>query len=197
VVMTNRHVAEVFCQMGYRRRWKFKSGMAANIDYAEELGALDSAEFDLRSVIGVHDEFDMALFRVKRTSSTGATPTEPLVIASQSPSDAAGRNVYTVGYPAWDGRRNDPDVMNRIFTNVFNVKRLQPGAIMEVLEPRSLLRHDCSTLGGNSGSCVVDLETSQVVGLHFGGRFSEGNFAVALWKMTDDPLLKKAKVNFQ
>ncbi len=87
--------------------------------------------------------------------------------------------------------------MNRIFTNVFNVKRLQPGAIMEVLEPRSLLRHDCSTLGGNSGSCVVDLETNRVVGLHFGGRFSEGNYAVALWKLTDDPLLKKAKVNFQ
>jgi hypothetical protein len=43
---------------------------------------------------------------------------------------------------------------------------------------------------------VVDLETGQVVGLHFGGRFREANQAVALWKLTSDPLLKKAKVNF-
>lgn len=196
VVMTNRHVAEVFCHMGKRRRWKFKPGMGGHIDYVEELGALESAEFEFRNVIGVHETFDLALFRVRRTSSTGVRPPEPLTIASQPYDMPPGRQVYTVGYPAWDGRRNDPEVMMRIFSNVFNVKRLQPGKIQSVPEAQGLLLHDCSTLGGNSGSCVIDLETNQVIGLHFGGRYLKGNHAVALWQLTEDPLLQQARVHF-
>jgi hypothetical protein len=34
------------------------------------------------------------------------------------------------------------------------------------------------------------------IGLHFGGRYLEANQAVALWKLIDDPLLKKAEVRF-
>jgi V8-like Glu-specific endopeptidase len=56
--------------------------------------------------------------------------------------------------------------------------------------------HDCSKLGGNSGSCVIDLETNQVIGLHFGGRYLGRNSAVALWELRDDRLLKKGRVNF-
>ena len=59
-----------------------------------------------------------------------------------------------------------------------------------------LFKHDCSTLGGNSGSSVIDLETNQVIGLHFGGRYLQGNSAVALWELTNDRLLKKGKVQF-
>jgi V8-like Glu-specific endopeptidase len=59
---------------------------------------------------------------------------------------------------------------------------------------RALFTHDCSTLGGNSGSCVIDLESNRVLGLHFKGRYLEANWAVALWKLADDPLLKKAGV---
>jgi hypothetical protein len=97
-----------------------------------------------------------------------------------------------VGYPAADGRRNDPDEMQRIFAGVYNVKRLQPGEVRSVDGTR--LVHDCSTLGGNSGSCVVDLETAEVVGLHFGGRYLQGNNAVPLWTLADDPLLRSAGV---
>ena len=41
------------------------------------------------------------------------------------------------------------------------------------------MRHDCSTLGGNSGSVVLSLATGDAVGLHFAGRFLEANFAVS------------------
>jgi hypothetical protein len=194
VVMTNRHVAEEFCQMGLQRRWRFKASMTGQIDYLEELGVINSAEFEFRNVIGVHEELDLALFRVRRTSAQGVAPPEPLTIASDAPFVAPRRQIYTCGFPAWDGRRNDPEPMMRIFQNVFNVKRLQPG---EVCENRGrVFIHDCSTLGGNSGSAVIDLETGHIVGLHYGGRYQQGNFAIALWQLTDDPLLKKAKVNF-
>ena len=112
------------------------------------------------------------------------------------PSTTQDHQVYAVGYPAWDGRRNDPQEMMRIFANVFNVKRLLPGEITQYL-PQGVFMHDCSTLGGNSGSCVVDLETHRVLGLHFGGRYLEGNYAVALWQLTGDPLLQRAQVHFQ
>jgi hypothetical protein len=148
-------------------------------------------------VIGVHDVYDLALFKVERVSSTtGKKSPEPLTIASHAPAPAEARDVYVVGYPAWDGFRNDPEPMRKIFSNIFDVKRLQPGKITALEAETKGFMHDCSTLGGNSGSCVIDLETNQVVGLHYGGKYREGNHAVALWELVQDPLLKKAKVNF-
>jgi endonuclease G len=41
-----------------------------------------------------------------------------------------------------------------------------------------VLLHDCSTLGGNSGSVLIDLATGRAIGLHFAGRFLEANYAV-------------------
>jgi phosphatidylserine/phosphatidylglycerophosphate/cardiolipin synthase-like enzyme len=38
--------------------------------------------------------------------------------------------------------------------------------------------HDCTTLGGNSGSVLVDMLTGKVVGLHFAGIYKEANLAV-------------------
>jgi endonuclease G len=56
------------------------------------------------------------------------------------------------------------------------VKRLAPGKLTVVRD--DLLQHDCTTLGGNSGSVVISLATGDAVGLHFGGNFHETNFAV-------------------
>lgn len=197
VIMTNRHVAKEFCRMKNARQWEFEPGMKARIDYKEELGGTQSAEFDLKSILGVHETYDLALFKVsaKAVSSRSKLPV-PLPIASKFSPTKKGRKVYVVGYPASDSRRNDPEEMRRIFSNIYDVKRLQPGEIMEVAPQKALLAHDCSTLGGNSGSCVVDLETHQVIGLHFSGSYLQLNRAVALWRLAKDPLLKKAAVNF-
>ena len=193
VVMTNRHVAVEFSQQS-GGKWKFTSGIKPRIDYVEEFGTSTSAEFALTGVIGIHDKLDLALLRAQITTANGAKPPQPLPIRSSKPKTIQNRKVYTVGYPAWDGRRNDPAEMRKIFGEIFEVKRLQPGEMTGLTG--KVFKHDCSTLGGNSGSCVVDLETHQVLGLHFGGRYLEGNTAVALWTLTGDPLLKQAKVNF-
>ena len=44
--------------------------------------------------------------------------------------------------------------------------------------PGRRLNHDATTLGGNSGSVVMDLATGQAVGLHFGGYEGDRNMAV-------------------
>ncbi|WP_315816255.1 hypothetical protein [Paraflavitalea speifideaquila] len=56
------------------------------------------------------------------------------------------------------------------------VKRLAPGKITNVTPTR--IFHNCSTLGGCSGSAVIDLNTGNAVGLHFAGRFLQSNYAV-------------------
>ena len=55
-----------------------------------------------------------------------------------------------------------------------------------------LLLHDCSTLGGNSGSAVFDLESNRVIGIHFAGQFQEQNFAWPMWRVAQIPAVKTA-----
>ena len=197
VVVTNRHVAMEFSRTGSDGTWTFRSPMGSSVDFKEEFGSGDSLAFDVKEIIGIHDDYDMALLRVEQTSGHKALP-DPLPVAAAAPAAAVtGRKVYVVGYPAWDGRRNDPEPMRRIFSDIYNVKRLQPGQVSGETLASFEIQHDCSTLGGNSGSPVIDLETHRVLALHFGGRYMENNHAIPLWLLQADPLVQKAKFNFQ
>jgi hypothetical protein len=196
-IMTNRHVALEFARAD-GIGWTFQQSMSARIDMAEEYGALPAGggpAYEISEVLGIHQDVDMALLRVSPTTGATALPA-PLAVAADAPGDLPGRPVYCVGYPAYDGRRNEPESMRRIFMDIYNVKRLQPGTTTELVPERNVMKHDCSTLGGNSGSPVFDLTDHRVLGLHFGGRYGFGNYAVPLWQLVDDPLLRRAEVNF-
>jgi hypothetical protein len=195
-VMTNRHVAEEFCSRR-GRTWTFRPGMTSRIDFLAERDRTDSLEFEITEAIGLHDGHDLALLRVESTSCDGRALPEPLAVAASEPPDLLDRDVYVVGYPAWDGRRNEPYAVRRIFMDIYNVKRLQPGKAVGYSTMYRAIEHDCCTLGGNSGSPLVDLETHRVIGLHFGGRYGVSNYAVPLWMLRDDPLLKDGRLNFQ
>ncbi len=189
VVMTNRHVAEAFTHRAGNDEWVFEPGVQASIDSAEAPDHDPPIAARITGVIGMHATHDLALLAIQPTLEA-----EPLGIAQRAPEDA-GQFVYAVGYPAQD-YRNDPAVMQQIFGDVYGVKRVQPGRMGAFLPEEKLLRHDCSTLGGNSGSCLVDLETGLVIGLHFRGFYMKYNEAVALSLLEDDPLLRSAGVRF-
>jgi endonuclease G, mitochondrial len=87
-----------------------------------------------------------------------------------------GSDVVVIGYPAFDDRNNVAD-QQRIFGDVYEVKRLSPGRIRVVGDTG--FEHDCTTLGGSSGSVVLDLDTGEAVGLHFGGEYLNANYAVS------------------
>ncbi|MEE4418561.1 trypsin-like serine peptidase [Streptomyces bugieae] len=204
-VLTNRHVALEFAR-GDGRGWTFQQGISAHVDTGEEYvdpvlaggGTAPAAagpSFDVVEVVGIHEDVDLALLRVAPPAGGGALP-PPLAVAADAPADLPGRPVYCVGYPAYDGRRNEPESMRRIFMDIYNVKRLQPGTTTELVPDRNVIKHDCSTLGGNSGSPVIDLADHRVLGLHFGGRYGLGNYAVPLWQLVEDPLLARADLNF-
>ena len=207
-VMTNCHVAKVFSQNGADGEWSFQPGLEANLDLVEDPDAqpADAASpriVPIEGVIGIHPALDLALLRVTDGLAT------PLPIMSRDPGPLEGRNVYVLGYPAPD-YRNDAATLRSIFGDRYFVKRLLPGAAMAPpadatirmepcssgAEPDDVMFHDCSTTGGVSGSCVVDLDSNQVIGLHFAGKYMQYNEGVALWRLVDDPLLTDAGVNF-
>lgn len=195
-LMTNRHVAHAFSRRD-RERWVYRPGMSTRIDFLGELGSSAALEFEIAGSVGVHDDHDLALLRVEPVSREGPALPGPLAVAATAPADALARDVYLVGYPGRDSGRNDPERMRQIFADVYDVKRLQPGRTVGYSTRYGAVEHDCSTLGGNSGSPLFDLETDRVVGLHFGGRYGTANYAVPLWTLSDDPLLTRAGVNFR
>jgi endonuclease G, mitochondrial len=103
----------------------------------------------------------------------GAPPPIPL----RSAGAAADEVVAVIGYPARDPR-NDAADMTRIFGEVFEVKRLSPGLVLYGAGDGPEFTHDATSLGGNSGSVVLDVESGMAVGLHFGGRYLRANHAV-------------------
>ena len=195
-LMTNRHVASKFCRRR-RRSWTFRPGMQSRIDFVREQDSTGSLQFEITEAIGVHDDHDLALLRIEGASRDGRPLPDPLAVAASAPRAVLGREVYLVGYPMSDPDRNEPEAIQRIFRDVFDVKRLQPGRTIGSSTALSALEHDCSTLGGNSGSPLVDLETNLVIGLHFGGTYEVGNYAVPLWMLVDDPLLKAGGIDFR
>src|SRR5208337_1392351 len=85
--------------------------------------------------------------------------------------------VAAIGYPARDSRVPDQALVSRIFGDIYDKKRLAPGTLLDS-PTEDLLSHDCSTLGGNSGSVLLDLGTGEAVGLHRAGLYLQANYAV-------------------
>jgi hypothetical protein len=85
VLMTNRHVAKEFARQKSAKTWVFEPGMAARVDYREEIGAIDGLEFAITGIIGIHDRFDMALLRVAPKSSRAERLPPPLLVTARAP----------------------------------------------------------------------------------------------------------------
>jgi endonuclease G, mitochondrial len=177
VIVTNRHVAAEFgrpdgAQFVFKQS-VFGGRMTASIDFLEEIGRPDELTFRLVKILHIEGPSgpDVAFLRVEQL--TGEHRPSPIDL-SEDTGDT--EFVAVIGYPARDSRIPDQALMETIFGDVYDKKRLAPGQLMA--QSSTAVRHDCSTLGGNSGSVVLSLDTGDAVGLHFAGRFLEANFAV-------------------
>jgi phosphatidylserine/phosphatidylglycerophosphate/cardiolipin synthase-like enzyme/S1-C subfamily serine protease len=177
IVVTNRHVIEIFSRMDSSGRFVFRRGFSAgeitsDIDFLEEEDRADRNEHPVGSILWASDEYDVAFLSVSRASGGPALPT-PIRLSERIEVDSL---IAAIGYPARDPTIPDQELVRRVFGDVYEKKRLSPGKVMSMGE---VLRHDCSTLGGNSGSALIDLETGEAVGLHFGGYLDDSaNVAV-------------------
>jgi hypothetical protein len=191
ILMTNRHVAASVATSDGGVAWTFTAGVTADFVAEEPEAGTGLAVIE---ILGIHDEYDLALLRLEERADNRP----PLSLAGTEPAELDGGDVYVVGHPVPDGTRNDSKEMKRLFAGLYRVKCVQPGkgTGVSVFDDLEVLGHDCSTLGGNSGSCLVDLKTGLVAGLHFRGRYREINHAVPLWRLADDPLLAAHGVTF-
>lgn len=178
VIVTNRHVAGAFARRS-GTDFIFRQGvssvpMSASIDFLEEIGRTESFVFRVEKVLHIEDDDgpDLAFLRV--APAAGQALSAPIALAGRAPLPEEA--VAVIGYPARDSRIPDVELMDRIFGNVYDKKRLAPGQVMRV--DRGRLQHDCSTLGGNSGSAVVSLSSGEALGIHFAGTFLTANAAV-------------------
>jgi endonuclease G len=189
VAVTNRHVASIRVQERKGVPDSRASGpIKPFIDFREEHRVATSAEVEIEKVLFISEPGDgnpdVAFVKVRRN---GRLPDPIPLFEGKS---KKGQSVVVIGYPANDPR-NPAAAVSDIFGRVFEVKRLSPGLITG--NPRGfLLSHDASTLGGNSGSVVVEVESGRAVGLHFAGRFRENNFGVEAGELKK--LLRKLKV---
>lgn len=196
LLMTNRHVAEIFCGGLGVRGMVFRSGQRAGIDFKQE--AIGGSQFlEVRGIVMIHPYWDMALLKVDGLPAGLA----PLKLSITDPDQLKGKDVAVIGYPAFDPR-NNAGVQNQVFNGVYNVKRLMPGKLNGRDKITSFgkevpsAKHDSSTLGGASGSAVVDIASGQIVALHFAGIYLKTNYGVPTADLARDAKVVDAGVNF-
>lgn len=198
LLMTNRHVAQLFCSGLGLRDLTFIPGVRAGVDFLRERDSTASQFLRVIKTVMIHPYWDMALLKVEGLLDSQ----RPLVLDTLDPAEHRGKEVAVIGYPAFDPR-NDSAVQNQLFGGVYGVKRLMPGLLGPRLEVESFggtvvsaVGHDSSTLGGASGSSVFDPLGERILGLHFGGRYLESNYAVPAFELARDSRVVDAGVNF-
>jgi hypothetical protein len=102
-----------------------------------------------------------------------------------------GKEIYVVGHPY---RQRRSGAIAAVFGVADGLKRWSPGSVVRIDPREPILEHDCSTLGGNSGSCVLTAEGHAVIGIHMGGLDvneltdrGTSNLAVALSRLGPHP----------
>jgi pimeloyl-ACP methyl ester carboxylesterase/V8-like Glu-specific endopeptidase len=197
LLLTNRHVAELFNQGVGDKKLAFFPGRRAAVDFKKEILPSPPALVKVKKVRLVHPFWDAAVLEVENLPETQPI----LALAGKEPSKLKNRMVAIIGYPAMDPR-NDTGLQVTIFGGVFERKRLQPGRARGYEGVNSYgnmvdaLTHDCSTLGGNSGSALVDVQTGEALGIHFAGLYLKNNYAVPSWQLALDSRVVDLGLNF-
>lgn len=186
IVLTNRHVAKLVAKRSadgkavYMRSPVTGVKYGAQVDFNEEVGAkpMDARVAQAFEIVYLADDVgaDMSLLKIKKVVDGNWTMPDPIPLAAKEAVDQ--ELVALIGYPAYDSR-NDANAMDRYFRDLYDVKRFAPGLIMKTTAD-SVLSHDCTSLGGNSGSSLISLEQKAAVGLHFAGAYGVSNSAVGI-----------------
>lgn len=176
IIVTSRQAAELFVASD-GRDFRFRAGadglpMGASISMRQEEGGNGSLDFRITKVLHIEPETgsNLAFLSIEMDKQPSPLPLE------LETSVTADRDVALIGYGARDSRVPGIELMERIFGDVFNTKRLAPGKTVNVFSDRII--HDCSSPGSWTGAALVSLDSGKIVGLQSGGRMFENNSAI-------------------
>ncbi|MBV8959911.1 MAG: trypsin-like peptidase domain-containing protein [Actinobacteria bacterium] len=161
-VVTNRHVVAALTG----GNGTLKAG-EARLCFADG-GTAAAHTAPVVEVQATHPTLDVAVLRI---DPDGDAP-RPFAMSPAVPD--VGQAVAAIGYPDDDPRSAGFDKL--LFADGLGVKRVAPGEITGVHDDAFF--HDCSTLGGSSGSPVVSLRDASLVGVHADGWFLARNEGV-------------------
>ncbi len=166
ILLTNCHVLDVL-SMGHR---ELERGQAV-VHFKQDQTVPDEDPVPISGVVCYDQELDAAALRIDAIAQDGRRPVE---FDSVPPS--VGEAVVAIGYPFPDSERNPLFVDVAFDDRRFGVKRAAPGETLG--SEGALLYHDCTTLGGSSGSPLLSMATGRLVGLHRKGSFANRNEAI-------------------
>ena len=207
--MTNAHVVAEALREG----WPVLSALTLTCDFARESVLGGGALLPVDNDYQIHAGHDLALLYLRQAHFTDTAPPPSLSLAVQVPQNAVNLSIGVIGHPALNTQRDGVFPIHYGFGNAFGIKRFSPGLVraraMRDWYGRlnvDAIFHDATTLGGSSGSCILDLNRGLVVGLHFGGwpmpvqptvqirdqtylaNLFHENGAVPLWTLAEDTL---------
>lgn len=152
------------------------------IDFCAEVDAAADRRCAVRRVLYVAPDHDLAF--VQLAAPLPRVPAIPLAdrIVPAHP-------LATVGFPSDESSRYGAEVFEDSFKDGFDragqgFKRISLGHVEAITG--SIVEHDCTTLGGSSGSVIVDLVRGEAIGLNFGAaetreRSRPANLGVPAW----------------
>lgn len=174
LVVTNRHVAHRLTNdpNAAPSTWKLDAGKGAVVDFTVTDEAQTSVRFPVAEIVYCAEEadIDLAIFRLDPRG--GKLPDaleldwDPAALGADINGIFKGQEIYIVGHPY---RPGGGSAVSSVFGKADGFKRWSPGLVTALASPSPVFEHDCSTLGGNSGSCVLSASGHTVVGLHFAG----------------------------
>ena len=219
LLLTNRHVAGALCGLDphgdpawldklpaavvtTNALWDQDPSQRAVWDPAEAPSAASTAIGTITKIRTCHQHLDMALLDV-----TGVANSKNLVLRMHAapPATLARHDVYLAGYPGVTPPYGvSPQVAKLLFRDATSsgLKRVSPGQLVALVEDLPIAAdkpresHDGSTLGGSSGSPVIDFDNHRVVALHYSGQYGLANYAVPLWLVKDEPFFTDNGVTF-
>jgi len=212
LIATNRHVAQLFVEFPAAGGARLKTELEPRIDFGHEFTGRDSVNRrEITDIVfsgdrpvplvGIdHSVLDLSIFRIAPAGPDGRQ--QPLALGIAPHLATPQTQVIVAGYPgrpAADalGSVSETDrVLRLLFGKRWGFKRLATGEIMpSTIGPRTL-NHDASTLGGNSGSLVMGLDSiPAVTGIHYGGTWGgdRANWAHVIAQVMDEPGLPGLK----
>lgn len=140
----------------------------AEVRFGQEHGPSHEPDpVPIEAVVARDPDLDLAVLAIAPRPMPGTTVRLVPVAVS------VGTPVAAVGYPMRSAR--DLDVVSGLFGDVLDVKRASPGAV--IARRYAVLSHDCTTLGGSSGSPIFTLADAQLAGVHSDGMYLARNHA--------------------
>lgn len=194
LLATARHVAQI---VTYQAK---KDGLVPQekiwVDFLREHDRQESRTVRIKRLIMIHPFFDFALFELEEPLAKNQLLSFSTVPTDQVLQQAGDLPICVVNYPAFDPRI-ELEAMRLVFGDLFEVKRLSPGKLMQqTADHETSLLHDCSTLGGAGGAPVLNVETGEVLGVNFAGRYLEANYCVPAYLLARDPYVRLAGCRF-